>query len=73
MQQLGKPLMLLGLLIIVFGAVLHFSPKGFPLGKLPGDIKIEKENFSFYFPLTSSIIVSVVVSGVLYLVSMFKK
>lgn len=43
------------------------------LGKLPGDIRIEKENFRFYFPITTSILVSVLISLILWLITQFKK
>ena len=42
------------------------------LGRLPGDIRIEKENFRFYFPLTTSVLISVVASLILYLISRFR-
>ncbi|MFL5814490.1 MAG: DUF2905 domain-containing protein [Bdellovibrionia bacterium] len=69
-------LFIAGALLIVLGIVwqlLSRLPGGFPLGKLPGDIAIEKENFRFYFPLTTSILVSVVLSLIAYLVRYFSK
>ncbi|MGQ2872250.1 DUF2905 domain-containing protein [Leptospira santarosai] len=42
------------------------------LGKLPGDLRIEKENFRFYFPLTTSILVSILISLILFLIQKFK-
>jgi hypothetical protein len=72
MNNLGKILIVLGVIFLAAGVVLVvFKKIPFNLGKLPGDIIIKKENFSFYFPITTSIIISVVVSLVLYVVSKF--
>jgi hypothetical protein len=69
---MGKVLILMGLVIIVLGLVIMSIENGTLtikwlnwFGNLPGDIKIEKENFKFYFPLTSMIIISVVLSLIL--------
>jgi heme/copper-type cytochrome/quinol oxidase subunit 2 len=60
--------------VIIVGIVLLFSDKlPFNLGKLPGDISIKKENFSFYFPITTSIIISILLSLLFYLFSKFFK
>lgn len=66
MAGLGKALIYLGLLLVVVGLVLSFAGKLPWLGHLPGDISIERERFSFYFPLTTCIIISVIISLVLY-------
>jgi hypothetical protein len=69
-------LMIAGILLIVAGALwqlLSRLPGGFPLGRLPGDIAIEKENFRFYFPLTTSILVSIVFSLIALLIRHFSK
>lgn len=52
----------LGVIIIVIGAILWFFGKLPFLGKLPGDILIKRENFSFYAPITTGILISVVLS-----------
>lgn len=68
--------MIAGILLIVAGALwqlLSRLPGGFPLGRLPGDIAIEKENFRFYFPLTTSILVSIVFSLIALLIRHFSK
>lgn len=59
----GKLILLLGMLLVLLGAVLSWAPGllGW-FGHLPGDIRIERENGVFYFPVTSMIIVSVVLS-----------
>ncbi len=72
-HNIGKFLMLAGGVIVVLGIGLMFFDKIPFLGKLPGDIKIERENFKFYFPLTTSILFSVLVSVILWLISHFKK
>lgn len=65
---IGKLLILLGVLLVILGAFI-VAGKEIPifsrLGKLPGDIRIEKEGFSFYFPLTTCILIS----GILTLLS----
>jgi membrane protein implicated in regulation of membrane protease activity len=65
----GKLLIILGGILIIVGAVVILAGKIPWLGRLPGDIYIERRNFSFFFPLTTSILVSVILSLVLYLVS----
>jgi hypothetical protein len=67
MPALGKTLIVLGLIITACGLALTFADRIPWLGKLPGDIAIRKENVSFYFPLTSCILVSVIVSFILWL------
>ena len=66
--MLGKILIYVGILLVILGViVLNMDKLGF-LGKLPGDIRIERENFRFYFPITTSILVSVLISLVIYLI-----
>ncbi|MGD2055497.1 MAG: DUF2905 domain-containing protein [Gammaproteobacteria bacterium] len=62
-MALGKLLLFLGLVIALIGAILTWAPGllGW-FGHLPGDIRIERENGSFYFPITSMIIVSIVLT-----------
>lgn len=68
MAEFGKVIMLIGMVIVIIGFLLTFSDKlPFQLGRLPGDIIIKKEGFTFYFPLTTSILVSVVLSLLFYL------
>jgi hypothetical protein len=75
MEQAGKVLILLGLTLIVVGLVLWFWPKlglgSLPLGRLPGDIYIDKGNTKFYFPITSGILLSIFLSGLSYLFRKF--
>ncbi len=67
-EQTGKMLIALGGFLLLSGVVLYFfHDKMQWLGKLPGDIRIEKENFSFYFPFTTGILLSRLVQLVLWL------
>ncbi len=73
MSSFGKILILFGIISILAGILLLFADKIPYIGKMPGDIRIEKENFKFYFPLTTSIVLSVVVSLILWIISIFLK
>ena len=72
MQVLGKTLVLTGGLIVLIGIVLMFSDRIPFLGKLPGDISIKRDNFQFYFPITTGIILSLLVSLILWVISQYK-
>lgn len=67
MAGLGKSLIIFGLIIIVFGIIITFAGKIPWLGRLPGDIQIKRDSFTFYFPLATCILVSVIVSLLLWL------
>lgn len=58
----GKILIFLGIILIIMGILFVFGAKIPWLGKLPGDIYIKKENFMFYFPLATSILLSIILS-----------
>lgn len=62
MNSLGKTLILFGILLILFGAILMLGGKLPWFGRLPGDIYIEKKGFSLYFPITTSILISIILS-----------
>jgi hypothetical protein len=66
MSDLGKALIFLGLILLVIGVVLSFAGKLPWIGNLPGDIIIRRGRFTFYFPITTSIVVSVILSLVVY-------
>lgn len=69
MSDLGRMLVLLGGVIVVAGIILMFAGRAhLPLGRLPGDIVYRGKNTTFYFPLATCIIASVVLSVILYLV-----
>ena len=67
MSDFGKTLITIGLIIAAIGAVLTLSGKLLWLGQLPGDIHIKKESFSFFFPLTTCLLLSALVSFILWL------
>ncbi len=64
---IGKLLILMGIILIVFGGILVFLPKIPWLGKLPGDLFFKGERVSFYFPLTTSILISLLLTLLLAL------
>ncbi len=73
MADLGKVLMVAGVLVFVAGlAFVLLGRAHVPLGRLPGDIVYRGKNTTFYFPLATSILVSVVLSLVLYLIGRFR-
>jgi len=66
-MPLGKALILLGLVLVAVGLLIMMGGKIPFFGRLPGDLKIDRDNFSFYFPLTTCILISVLVSLILWL------
>jgi thiosulfate reductase cytochrome b subunit len=70
-QQIGKMIILAGIVVILVGLGFYFSNRLPFLGKLPGDIAIKRENFQFYFPLGTSILLSIIITLILYLVRRF--
>jgi len=74
MAELGKALLGLGILLVIVGAALLIAGRfGVPLGRLPGDISYRGKNVSLFFPLGTSILVSVVLSVIFYLISRFRR
>ncbi|WP_348261616.1 DUF2905 domain-containing protein [Telmatobacter sp. DSM 110680] len=74
MADLGKILLGLGLLLVVLGSVLLLASRfGWPLGRLPGDMAWRGKNVSVFFPLGTSILISVVLTLLLYLISRFRR
>lgn len=72
MESVARYLILGGIILILLGGGMYLAAKfGIPLGRLPGDIRIEGENGSFYFPITSSILVSVVLTILFNIISRF--
>lgn len=69
---MGKLLIIVGIVCIIVGLLLIYLPKIPFLGKLPGDILIERENFKFYFPLATSILISIILSLLVFLYHKFK-
>lgn len=66
-EQIGKVILVTGLLVAMIGLILVLSGKISWIGRLPGDILIKKKNFTFYFPLATSILMSILLSLILYL------
>jgi len=63
MQQFGRVLIVMGILIVVVGLLMTMGPRlPFRLGRLPLDFQFQRGNFSFYFPLGTSILVSLVLT-----------
>ena len=74
MNDLGRLLIGLGLVLLVAGGLLLLLGRtGIPLGRLPGDISYRGKNLSVYFPLGTSILLSVVLSLIFYLLSRFRR
>ena len=73
MRDLGKFILIIGVITTVVGLVVWsgFAPKW--LGRLPGDIRMEREHSAFYFPIVTCIILSIVLSLLLSLFSMFRR
>ena len=70
METMARYIMLGGIILFLIGGGVYLAAKfGLPLGRLPGDIRIEGENGSFYFPITTSILVSVVLTIVLNVIA----
>ncbi|MGI6338809.1 MAG: DUF2905 domain-containing protein [Bacteroidales bacterium] len=68
MPSLGKILIVAGIILVIAGIVIYFSGDKLGwIGHLPGDIRIEKENVRFYFPITTMIILSIVLSIIIWL------
>ncbi|KAF0185547.1 MAG: hypothetical protein FD164_112 [Nitrospirae bacterium] len=66
MEQFGKTLLILGLVLAAVGGLLMISGKLPWLGKLPGDLVIERKNFTIWFPLATSIVLSMILSLILW-------
>jgi H+/Cl- antiporter ClcA len=70
-QQTGKYILIAGVIIVIAGILIYFFHDYFKwIGRLPGDIRVERENFKFYFPLATMIIVSLVLT---ILINIFKR
>lgn len=74
MTDIGRVLIILGIVLVVAGVVLTIAGRAhLPLGRLPGDIVYRGKNTTIYFPLASSVLISVVISIVLYVVGRWRK
>jgi hypothetical protein len=72
LQPLGRALLILGAVLSGFGLLILMGPTLPWLGRLPGDIAIRRDGFAFYFPLTSCLLASVLISVILWLVARFR-
>ncbi len=68
MQDIGRFLITAGLIVAAIGGLFLLSGKVPWLGKLPGDLLIQKRNFTFYFPIATSILLSIIISLILWFV-----
>ena len=74
MAEMGRMLVILGVaLVVIGGVVMLLGRTGLPLGRLPGDFLYRGKNTTFYFPLASSILISAVLSIVLFLIGRLKR
>ena len=71
-SPLGRGLILLGVILVAFGVLVLFAPKVPWLGRLPGDIAIQREGFSFYFPVTSCLLASGLVTLLWWVIGRFR-
>ena len=69
LSSFGKILIYIGIIMIVVGGLFMLGGKIPFMGRLPGDIAIQKKNFSFYFPITTSIAISIILSLIMWLLS----
>lgn len=67
LQNIGKFFIITGIIIVVIGALFLLSGRISWLGRLPGDIFIQKRNFTFYFPLATSILISIILTFIFWL------
>jgi hypothetical protein len=69
-QDFGRALIIVGVTIAIFGAILYFSGRAnLPIGRLPGDITFRRGHFTLYAPLATSILLSIILSLILYFVN----
>jgi hypothetical protein len=73
MLPITKLLIGTGIVLILIGIFWQYGGRFLPLGRLPGDIVIEKQNFRFYFPLMTSVALSVILSLLIYIFRYFSK
>ncbi|WPU66749.1 DUF2905 domain-containing protein [Peredibacter starrii] len=66
MNPISKTLIIIGVVLIVSGLLWHFSGGKIPLGRLPGDIRIEGENTKVFIPITTSLLLSALLSLIMY-------
>ena len=72
MDSLPRALIIAGVALVVVGVLLQLAPSLPVVGKLPGDIRIERPGFRLYVPITTCLLVSVVLSGLLWIFARFR-
>ena len=74
MQEIGRILVVLGIALVVVGGLLMLIARtGLPVGRLPGDIVYKGKNTTFYFPLATCILLSAILSALMYLISRYRR
>lgn len=72
-MDIGRVLIIVGVVLVLVGLVVVFGSKlGLPLGKLPGDITYRGRNTTFYFPLATSIVLSILLTLIFWIVGKFR-
>jgi hypothetical protein len=72
MRQFANPLIFAGIILVLLGMFFSMGGSLSWLGRLPGDIRITRPGFNFYFPVTTSILISITISLVLYVIRYFR-
>lgn len=72
MNPIAKALIIIGIILVALGLIWQFGGRFLPLGRLPGDIVVQKENFTFYFPVVTSLVLSLVLTLLFSLFRFFR-
>lgn len=72
-MQFPLLLVLVGFVLIIVGGGWYFSGSSFPLGRLPGDVSFQGKNWKFYFPLGTSLLISIILTLLFWVIAYFKK
>ncbi|MCL6582213.1 MAG: DUF2905 domain-containing protein [bacterium] len=73
LTPIGRLLIISGIILVIIGLLTIYGSRIPFIGRLPGDIYIKRDNFTFYFPLASSIVVSIILTLILFLISKFTR
>lgn len=73
MLNIGKYLIIIGAIILIAGILISYFPRLNFFGRLPGDIVVKKENFSLYIPIVTSIVLSVLLTFLFWIISYFTR
>jgi len=72
MRQIGTPLILAGIVLVLLGVFFSMGGSMSWIGRLPGDIRVTRPGFNLYFPITTSIVISIALSLIVYLLRHFR-